>query len=273
MPVTAATSTNKTLTMKNRFEDFLALHQQTEPLLLANVWNVQSAKAFEQKQFKAIATSSAAVAETLGYADGEGMNIEEYIFIINRIASSVSIPLSVDLEAGYGSTPEEISSVIGRLYEMGVSGINIEDSIVTGGKRYIVNAGEFAEKLRRIAQLLDAAGVSMFINVRTDCFLLGLPNALDEALSRISAYQNTGIHGLFLPCIESIADIARVTQHSKLPVNVMCIPGLPGFSALQNAGVKRISMGPFLNKNVYQQIETAVEKIVKEGSFDSLFHA
>jgi 2-methylisocitrate lyase-like PEP mutase family enzyme len=100
-----------------------------------------------------------------------------------------------------------------------------------------------------------------------------LPNALEDALSRIGLYQDTGVHGLFFPCIKNTADIAKVTTHTKLPVNVMCIPGLPGFKELRHAGVKIISMGPFLNKNVYQKIETVVEKIVKEGSFDSLFVA
>src|SRR5882672_6325208 len=101
--------------MKNRFDDFLKLHHQPEPLLIGNAWNVQSAKVFEQHQLKALATSSAAVAETLGFADGQGMGLEDYLFVIKRIASSVSLPLSVDFEAGYGDAPEEISAAIIRL--------------------------------------------------------------------------------------------------------------------------------------------------------------
>ena len=257
--------------MKNRFEDFLALHKNAEPLLIGNVWNAQSAKIFEHQKFKAVGTSSAAVAETLGYEDGQQMSIEEYMFVIKRVALSVSIPLSVDMEAGYGNTPEQICKNITQLYSLGVSGINIEDSIVLDGKRSIMNAAVFAEKLKHIIRLLNADNIKMFINVRSDSFLLNLPNALDDALSRIALYQNTGVHGLFFPCITKIADIEKVTTNSKLPVNIMCMPGLPDFKQLQNAGVKRISMGPYLNKNIYQKLENSVEKIITEGCFDSFF--
>jgi 2-methylisocitrate lyase-like PEP mutase family enzyme len=199
------------------------------------------------------------------------MGLEDYLFVIKRIAASVSLPLSVDFEAGYGDTPEEISAAITRLSELGVAGINIEDSVVVNGKRSIVDAGVFAEKIQRIIKLLDAAHIKMFINVRSDSFLLALPNALEDALLRVDAYQNTGAHGLFFPCIKELDDIAKVTSRSKLPVNVMCIPGLPDFKSLQSAGVKRISMGPFLNMNVYQKLGTATDQILTDENFTSLF--
>jgi len=257
--------------MKNKFEEFLELHRKTAPLLIGTVWNVQSAKVLEQQKLKAIGTSSAAVAESLGYADGQEMGIEEYLFIIRRIAASVSLPFTVDLEAGYGATPAEIAKVIDRLYETGVSGINIEDSIVTDGKRSILRAEDFAEKLRQLIKLLDAAKTRMFINVRCDSFLLGLPHAVEDAVARIKLYQDTGVHGLFFPCITKITDIERITEESKLPINVMCMPDLPDFKQLQEAGVKRISMGPFLNHHIYQGMGTMAEKIMAEGSFASLF--
>ncbi|MBB6109011.1 isocitrate lyase/PEP mutase family protein [Mucilaginibacter lappiensis] len=257
--------------MKNKFEAFLSLHQQAEPLIIGNAWNVQSAKVFEQKNFKAIATSSLSVAETLGYEDGQDMNFEDYLFVVKRIAASVSLPFSVDLEGGYGDTTEQIVGNIIQLYHLGVSGINIEDSVVVNGQRSIENAEIFAEKLRRICALLNAENIKIFINVRSDSFLLGLPNALEDALSRINLYQNTGVHGLFFPCITQIPDMQQVTQSSKLPINVMCVPGLPNFEQLQQAGIKRISIGPFLNKSVYQKMGATIDQMVEEGSFDNLF--
>lgn len=257
--------------MQNKFDAFVALHQQATPLLIGNVWDVQSARVFEQQQFSAIATSSAAVAETLGYADGQLMSLDEYLFVVKHIAAAVSIPFSVDLEAGYGNTPQEIYNNIVRLHNIGVAGINIEDSIVVNGKRSIEDAGMFTEKLRHITRLLQANHIDMFINVRSDCFLLGLSNAPEEALTRTALYQNSGVHGLFFPCITKITDIANITAHTTLPVNVMCMPGLPGFRELQQAGVRRISMGPFLYKKLYQNMATAVETIVTENSFASLF--
>jgi 2-methylisocitrate lyase-like PEP mutase family enzyme len=174
--------------MQNRFKDFLALHKGPEPILIGNVWNVQSAKIFERKQFKAVATSSSAVAETLGYADGQAMSIEEYMYVVERLASNISVPLSIDLEGGYGNSAEEICANIARLYEMGVSGINLEDSVVSDGKRSMVKADQFAEKLKRIVSLLEAENVKMFLNIRSDSFLLGVPNALQDALMRVQAY-------------------------------------------------------------------------------------
>jgi len=257
--------------MKNRFNEFLALHRKTEPLQIGNVWNAQSAQVYDKLNFEAIGTSSAAVASSLGFADGEEMSFDDYLFVIKRIVATSSAMLTVDLEGGYGDTPETISDNIAKLYNIGVVGINIEDSIVVDGQRSIVDANEFAIKLKQITELLAKAGVQVFINVRADSFLLGLPNALDDALARTKLYQDTGVHGLFFPCITQIADIEKITAFSRLPVSVMCMPGLPDFKELQNAGVKRISAGPFLNMNIYKSLESSIEKIVNENSFASLF--
>ena len=254
-----------------RFEEFSALHHNSTPLLIGNVWNAQSAGIYEKLHYRAIGTSSAAVAESLGFNDGEEMSFDEYLFVIRRIAASTDALLTVDLEAGYGDSPEAIVHNIGRLHKMGVVGINIEDSVVANGKRSIVNANDFAAKLSQINSLLKAAGIEMFINVRTDSFLLGLPNALEDALTRIALYQETGVHGLFFPCATDPVAITSLTANSKLPVSVMCMPGLPDFDQLQRAGIKRISAGPFLNMNTYRNLEIAIEKIGADGSFASLF--
>lgn len=257
--------------MENRVEVFNALHHQPEPLLVGNVWNVQSARVFEKLKFKAIATSSAAVAETLGYADGEQMSFEEYLFVVRHVLKAVALPLSVDLEAGYGTTANEIAKNIDRLATLGVVGINIEDSIVRDGKRSMTEVNEFTKLLEGIGQNLKSGNVKMFINVRCDAFLLGLPNPVDEAIRRMNAYQQTGVQGLFFPCITKVEDIRAITQASKLPVNVMCMPGLPDFTELQKAGVKRISMGNFLNHSVYNHLEHRVTKVLLEEKFDSLW--
>lgn len=256
--------------MKNRFNDFFALHHDTEPLLVGNAWDAQSAKILEQ-HFKAIGTSSAAVASSLGYSDGQEMSFEEYTYVVKRIMASTTAPLTVDLEAGYGNTAEEICANITFLNSIGVSGINIEDSVVNDGNRTITDPLAFSEKLAKICRLLKDEDIDMFINVRSDSFLLNLPNALEDALLRIDLYQQTGVHGLFFPCVTSIADIETLASASALPVNVMCMPSLPDFSKLQQAGVKRISAGPFLSTNVYQKLENSVEQIITEGNFSSLF--
>src|SRR5688572_26143183 len=119
--------------MKSSFDQFVKLHLQVEPLLIANVWNAQSARLFEKLKFKALATSSAAVASTLGYSDGEQMSFDEYIFVVKRIRAVTSLPLSVDLEGGYGATADEVVPNIKSLSREGVVGINIEDSTIVNG--------------------------------------------------------------------------------------------------------------------------------------------
>jgi 2-methylisocitrate lyase-like PEP mutase family enzyme len=252
-------------------KQFKALHQQTEPLLLGNVWDVKSAVIFEKQQYKAIATSSMALAETLGYQDGEQMPFDEYLLIIKRIKASTSIPLSVDLEAGYSETEEAIVKNIKQLHDLDIAGINIEDSVVNSSGRAILNAEAFAQKLKGITTRLKAIGIDIFINVRCDAFLLGLPNACDEAVSRIKLYEKSGANGIFLPCITAIPDIKTTVNCTRLPVNVMCMPGLPDFEVLSSLGVKRISMGSFFSSAVFKRAETLAQNISREKNFSSLF--
>jgi 2-methylisocitrate lyase-like PEP mutase family enzyme len=257
--------------MRREVKLFNELHRQEEPLLLGNVWNVQSAKIFEKMNFKAIGTSSAAVAETLGYKDGEYMPFGEYFFIVKRIKESTSIPLTVDLEAGYGKTVEEILSNIKQLCELGVVGINIEDSIVRNSVREIVQAEDFAEKLFAITTQLKNEGIDVFINVRCDAFLLNLPDARAKAIGRIALYEKASIQGIFLPCITGVEDIKTTVNSTTLPVNVMCMPGLPDFDVLKSLNVKRISMGNFMNGSVYKELETLTQNVIKERNFSVLF--
>jgi len=252
-------------------KQFKALHQQAEPLLLGNAWNVQSAVILQKQQYKAIATSSMAIAETLGYQDGEQMPFEEYLMIIKRIKASTTIPLSVDLEAGYGETEEAIIENIKRLHNLGIAGINLEDSVVNASGRVIVSADNFAQKLAGITARLKALDIDIFINVRCDAFLLGLPNACDEAVNRIRLYENSGADGIFLPCITALDDIKTTVDSTPIPINVMCMPGLPDFEVLQSLSVKRISMGSFFNNTVYKKAEVLAQNIIRERNFSSLF--
>ncbi|MFZ4927945.1 isocitrate lyase/PEP mutase family protein [Chryseobacterium sp. Mn2064] len=258
--------------MKN-IQIFKELHQNSEPLLLGNVWNPQSAKLYEKQGYKALATSSSAVANSLGYEDGENMSFDEYLYIVERILQSVSIPLTVDLEGGYGKTSDEIVSNISKLAEMGVVGINIEDSVITSGTRKILDKEVFFKKLKSIVSKLKENKVDIFINLRTDAFLLGLENPVEEALQRIKLFEEAGVDGIFVPCITSEDDIEVIVNSTKLPVNVMCMPGLPDFKTLQNLGVKRISSGNFLNGYIYRNLEEKSSEIIKKQSFLPIFES
>ncbi|MEJ5103731.1 MULTISPECIES: isocitrate lyase/PEP mutase family protein [Chryseobacterium] len=250
---------------------FKNLHQGEELLLLGNVWNVQSARVLEKAGYKALATSSSGIAISLGYEDGEQMSFEEYFYIIKRIKSSISIPLSVDLEAGYGSTPEMIVSNIIRLLEIGVVGINLEDSYVIDGERQLLNRNVFFEKISNILSMLKERRMEIFINVRTDPFLLGMENALDETLKRIEMLDKLNIDGIFIPGITDEEDIKTVVKATLLPINVMSLPDLPDFETLKTWGVKRITSGSFLNRYIYQELEKMSHTIINAKSFTAIF--
>lgn len=250
---------------------FRELHKQDDPLLIGNVWNVQSARAYEKLSYQAVATSSSAVAFSLGYEDGENMSFDEYFYIVERILKSVTIPLSVDLEGGYGKTVEEIVLNISRLAKAGVVGINIEDSVIIDGTRKLLSTHDFHEKLNAVILQLKEQNIDIFINVRIDPFLLGVDNTIQETLDRIEIIERVGADGIFVPCITEVQDIENVINTSKLPFSVMCMPELPDFQTLKKLGVKRISSGNFLNGYIYGQLETALKAIGEAGSFSPIF--
>ncbi|MCB0488207.1 MAG: isocitrate lyase/phosphoenolpyruvate mutase family protein [Cyclobacteriaceae bacterium] len=257
--------------MATRFQEFLDLHHQATPLMLGNVWSVPSAKAYEKCGYKAIGTSSAALAQTLGYEDGEEIPFDEYLFMVERIAKSTSLPLSVDMEAGFGNDAEQIAKNIIRLVGVGVVGINLEDSRMKDGKRALQDKTFFRDLLKSICDRLRSTSTNAFINVRCDPFLIGHEAPVQEAIARIRLYNDTGVHGIFLPCIVKVEDIKAVVAESRLPINVMCMPDLPDFATLASLGVKRISSGNFIHSKVYADMEVLLKSIESEGGFKPLF--
>lgn len=250
--------------------NFKALHNQDKPLLIGNVWDVPSTKTAERLNFQAIGTSSSAIATLLGYNDGEEMEFSELEYFVKRIAVNSNLPLSVDLESGYGRKPKEIVNHIKRLAEIGVVGINIEDSIVHK-VRVLIDADDFAKTLTAIQEQLVNENIDIFLNVRTDTFMLLQGNVIEETTKRIQLYQNAGANGIFTPCIENKSDIEEIVKCTFLPINVMCMPNLPDFETLAELGVKRISMGNFLFDKMYGQFEETVQTVLSHQSFNSIF--
>ncbi|MEM6321667.1 MAG: isocitrate lyase/phosphoenolpyruvate mutase family protein [Bacteroidota bacterium] len=250
---------------------FKSLHEDNNPILISNVWDVQSAQIAQQLGFKAIGTSSGAIATMLGYADGEEISFKELKYIVERITKSVTIPLSVDLEAGYSQKPNEVADHIDQLIQLGVKGVNLEDSTVDKGNRQILDVEVFTDRLYKICDLLQRRHISVFMNVRTDTFLLGLLDPVLSTLKRGKQYKNAGADGLFVPCIKTQKDIEAVVQGVSLPLNVMCVPKLPDFATLQQLGVKRISMGNFVCNKMNEILKKELEHIQQNQSFHSIF--
>lgn len=260
--------TNKKMTSYLRFKE---LHNQTKPLIIGNVWNVQSAKIYEKLNFQVIGTSSAAIAHSLGYEDGEQMPFSDIIFIVEKIKKNVKLPLTVDIEFGYGDTATEIANNITLLENIGVVGVNIEDSFFENGLRKLKDSLQFSQLLQEVKSILNQQETLIFINVRCDVFLLNSTNTLQEATERIKNYEHSGADGIFLPCITKESDIVKMVSTTNLPINVMCMPELPDFETLEKLGIKRISAGNFLNNYVYTSLEDITTKILAEQSFNALF--
>lgn len=255
----------------DKIEIFRKLHQDSEILHIGNVWDVQSALMFEKQNYKAIGTSSLAIANSLGYEDGENISFHQLKEIVKQIISKVNIPLSVDIEAGYSRNIDIIIDNIISLYDIGVLGVNIEDSIVVNGDRNILPEREFANILKNIKRVLNEKNIDLFINARTDYFIMGLDNPLEKTIKRIKLYEENGADGIFTPCATDIKDIKSIVQSTTLPVNIMVMPELPSFDDLKQSGVKRISQGPFVYQSIMKDFEKKLVSINKDQSFNCLF--
>lgn len=250
---------------------FAELHNQNKPLLIANVWDAVSAITAHQSGYQALGTSSAAIAATLGYEDGEAMTFDELLYIVTRIKSVSHLPLSVDVEAGFGSTAGEITGHLKRLAQLGVVGINLEDSKVVNGARQLDEATAFARKLKEIRNALNAESYQLFLNIRTDTYLLNYEQALQETLLRGRLYEAAGADGLFVPCLTSEKDIETISKELNLPLNVMCMPDLPTFERLGEIGVSRISMGNFVHSAIHSKLKDLMLIIQSQQTFTGVF--
>jgi len=234
------------------YETFTRLHQGPAPLLLANCWDVQSAKAMEAAGYPAIGFSSYALSTALGYEDGENLPFDLLVRMTKRVTETIHVPFTVDMEGGFSRSIDDLLQNIDQVHDAGAAGINLEDTIA-GTSRTFQPAKEFAKTIEAVANHLSSTNRKLFLNIRTDAFLLDIPTALAETLTRMSIYGSAGADGIFVPGITGPGDIQRVVNATNLPVNVMAIPGLPTPATLQQLGVKRISMGPFLFTKVYTE--------------------
>jgi 2-methylisocitrate lyase-like PEP mutase family enzyme len=246
----------------NNYAAFYQLHHQDKPFVLANAWNVKSAQIIEQCGYEAIGTSSGAISNSLGYPDGEKIPFGELLYMVQRIKACTTVPLSVDLERGYTDNPDELIENIQRLVDIGVAGINLED--VQGEELFL-------KKLGWIKAHLVKTGQHLFINARTDGFLLKQESPLEKTIKRAKLYQDAGADGLFVTAVSDTATIKAITASTTLPVNVVGSPKLSSFKALSECGVRRISMAVLLYKSTYSQLERLAKEVNGEESLAPLF--
>jgi 2-methylisocitrate lyase-like PEP mutase family enzyme len=229
--------------MAGSFESFAALHVPGNPVVLYNIWDVGSALAVVAAGAKALATGSHPVADANGWPDGEQVPMDFAFANAKRIADAVEIPLTVDFEGAYSADPEEGGENVRKLAETGAVGCNFEDQVIGGEGLHPLDL-----QVKRIAAIRKAVGDAFFINARTDLFLKTqtYDDALvDQVVERGKAFAGAGASGFFVPRLSDPQQIERVVREVPLPLNVIAFPGAPAKKVWADAGVARISHGPF----------------------------
>jgi 2-methylisocitrate lyase-like PEP mutase family enzyme len=226
-------------------EAFRKMHLEGDILLLPNVWDVASARIIESAGFPAIATSSAGIAFAQGFPDGQKIPAERMLAVIAEISKAVQVPVTADVEAGYGSKPEDAARTARQVIEAGAVGMNFEDA--TGDPaRPLFDLEEQVERIRAIREQGKSLGVPLVLNARTDVYLQQIGETTTrygEALRRLSAYRDAGADCLFVPGLMDLATIRQFVADLNCPVNILAVPSSPSVGELKGAGVRRISLG------------------------------
>jgi 2-methylisocitrate lyase-like PEP mutase family enzyme len=252
-----------------RAQRFRALHDRRRVLLLPNAWDAGSARVFEALGFDAIATTSGGVAWSLGYADGEHAPLEEVIHAIRRIVRVVSLPVSVDFEAGYGESPQAVADSVRAVIDAGAAGINLEDGIRHERLREIDDA---AQRIAAARQAARDAGVPIVVNARVDAWVIGgaagVAERFDETLRRARAYLAAGADCIYPIALADRDTIARLCAELDAPINVGVWPGTPDAATLGRLGVARVSTATRLAMLALSSAREAAREWRDSGRFD-----
>ena len=241
---------NKGNKMINQIEQanlLKCLHVKGDPLILFNIWDAGSAQAIQETGAKVIATGSWSVAAAHGYDDGEKLPFDLALANLQRIIAKVNLPVTFDLEGGYGQSPDEVKKTVTKIIEAGVAGINFEDQII--GREELYSIEDQCARIKAIRDVAEGASLPIFINARTDIFLKSdsidhNDGLLEEALKRAVAYAGAGASGFFAPGLKNVKHIEKLCKHLDMPLNIMVMPDTPSIKQLGEAGVARISYGP-----------------------------
>lgn len=247
--------------MAGTYARFLALHAPGDPLVLYNVWDAGSALAVARAGAKAIATGSHPVADANGWEDGQGVPIDFALENAARIASAVDLPVTVDFESAYAVEPEEAGANVARLKSTGAVGCNFEDQVLGGRGLHPLD-----RQCRRIEAIREAVGPEFFINARTDLFLKTESHddsLVGEAIERGKAFADSGASGFFVPRLADPKQVERVVREVPLPLNLIAFPGAPANREWAEAGVARISYGPFPHRALMAQLEESARHAIE----------
>ena len=249
-------------------EAFRALHDGPEPLVLVNASDAATARIVVKAGYRAVATSSAGVAWLMGYADGENIPREEMLWMVRRIAERVDVPVTADMEAGYGVEPEAVADTVRATVEAGAVGLNIEDGTIRSADPLL----DFDLAVARIAagrRAADEIGVPAVVNARCDVFLRGGKGleALEEAIRRCNAFREAGADCLFVPFARDAETIGALVEGIDGPVNVLASAVSPPLPELKRLGVARVSIGGLLSLAFATLARRAAGELAESGTY------
>jgi 2-methylisocitrate lyase-like PEP mutase family enzyme len=254
----------------SKIEAFNALHNSNEVLLLGNAWDLLSALSLEKAGFKAIGTTSWGVAKSLGYSDGEMIEFAIQLNIVKMIVDHVKIPVTADIESGYGDDDQTIIGNVLKLADLGASGINIEDSLKN--QAGLKPLDQQCHLLSKIKTALEKNGYQGFyINARTDTYLQNI-DPLNETIYRAKAYVESGASGIFVPGLKEDDEIRAIISQINAPLNIMSLPGLTNCNKLKELGVKRLSIGGALYRKVNNLLDHCAAQMYESQDTSILFN-
>jgi 2-methylisocitrate lyase-like PEP mutase family enzyme len=250
-------SKDRTRRLAGHADALRALHRPGHPIVLPNAWDAASAKRFAKLGYPAIATTSAGVANALGWADGEAIPPDEMFAAVGRIAAAVDVPVTADLEAGYQLPPEEL---VARVLASGCVGLNLEDSSHASGKPVLVAAEENAKRLAAVKQAGRAAGVDLVLNARVDVFVRepaagAVLSKVEEGIRRGRLYLEAGADCVYPITAHDERDVASLVEGIRGPVNILALPMAPPLALLAELGVARVTFGSLLFRQALGEAE------------------
>jgi PEP phosphonomutase and related enzymes len=263
-------------TQKEKAELFLKYHQDKEILVLLNSWDIGSSKLIEACGYKAIATTSMGIAAALGYADCQIITLSEMTSVISGIVSAVQVPVTVDIEAGYGKNLNEILQSVKKIIETGIVGINIEDSSDLSPE--LIDETEFCERISAIRELSNSLGFHLVINARTDSFYTStgtIQEKLAASIKRGNKYREAGADCIFVQPVWDKETISTLVKEINAPINILSNPSIgggfpPSVRELQDMGVARLSMGSSLMKATLALIKKVADELSEHGTYHVL---
>jgi len=266
-------------TQRDKAEMFLKYHQDKELLVLLNSWDVGSSRLVEACGYKAVATTSMGIAASLGYPDAQVIRLPEMVGVITGIVNAVHVPVTVDIEAGYGSNVHEILDAVRQIIATGIVGINIEDSIDLNP--VLIDEREFCERISAIRALSDALGFHLVINARTDAFYTSSGSTrekLAESIRRGNMYREAGADCIFVQPVWDRETIATLVKEIHAPINILSNPGNaagvpPSVRELQDLGVARLSLGSSVMKATLALIKKVADELSQKGTYTLLSNA